>query len=143
MTEKTKFILHAEDDPAHAAIIRMAIERSDLMVRLKQVEDGKEALDYLYRRESFANPVISPRPDLVLLDIRMPRIGGLGVLAVVKKDPVLKSIPVVMLTTSALEKDRSEAQSCGADGYLTKQVNFSEFINMIEELCTNWLQHST
>lgn len=137
--KKTKIILHAEDDPAHAAIIRMVIELSAVTIQLMQVEDGKEALDYLYRQESFADPAVSPRPDLVLLDLRMPRIDGLGVLAAVKKDPALKAIPVVMLTTSASEKDRSEAQSCGADDYLTKPVNFDEFVNMMEELCATWL----
>lgn len=137
--EKTKVILHVEDAMAHAAIIRMGIECSTVKVQLKQVEDGKEALDYLYQRESFVNPETSPRPDLILLDLRMPRIDGLGFLAVVKKDPGLKAIPVVILTTSASEKDRSQAQSCGADAFLTKQVDFDEFVSLIEELCATWL----
>ncbi len=137
--EKNKTLLHAEDDPAHAAIIRMVIERSTRKVQLKQVGDGKEALDYLYRRESFVNPAIFPCPDLVLLDLRMPRIDGLGVLEAVKKDPALKATPVVILTTSASEKDRSAAQHCGADGYLTKPVDFDGFVYMMEELCATWL----
>lgn len=137
-----KTILHAEDDPAHAAIIRMVIERSTRKVQLKQVGDGKEALDYLYRRESFVNPAISPCPDLVLLDLRMPRIDGLGVLEAVKKDPALKATPVVILTTSASEKDRSAAQHCGVDGYLTKPVDFDGFIRLIEKLCVAWLDQS-
>ncbi len=140
MTEaKTKIILHAEDDPAHAAIIRMVIERSTCKAQLKQVVDGKVALDYLYRRESFTDSSDSPRPDLILLDLRMPRIDGLGVLAAIKKDPALKAIPVVMLTTSASEKDQSQAQSCGTDDYLTKPVDFDGFVNMMEEICTTWL----
>ena len=140
--DKTKVILHAEDVLAHAAFVRMAIERCAVTVKLKQVNDGKEALDYLYRRELFVDPVVSPRPDLVLLDVRMPRINGLDVLAIVKKDDALKAIPVVMLTTSTSEKDRSEAQSCGTDGYLIKPADFDDFVNMMEGLCVTWLCQS-
>jgi len=140
--EMNKIILHAEDDPAHAAIIRMVIERSTLKVQLRQVDDGKLALDYLYRRESFANPAVSPCPDLVLLDLRMPRIDGLGVLEAIKKDPALKATPVVILTTSASEKDRSSAQHSGVDGYLTKPVDFEGFVSLIEQLCVTWLDQS-
>lgn len=142
MANMNKTILHAEDDPAHAAIIRMVIERSTLKVQLMQVGDGREALDYLYRRDSFVNPDVSPRPDLVLLDLRMPRINGLGVLEVVKMDPALKTTPVVILTTSASEKDRSAAEQWGVDGYLIKPVDFEGFVSLVKELCATWLKGS-
>jgi len=78
MTRETaKVILHAEDEQAHAAIVRRVIERSSINVQLKQVADGKDALDYLYRRGSHEDPTTSPRPNLILLDLHMPRISEL------------------------------------------------------------------
>ncbi|MBD1399656.1 response regulator [Pelovirga terrestris] len=137
--ENSRVILHAEDEPAHAAIVRLALRHNAGDVQLRQVEDGRSALDYLYRRGPYENSAISPRPDLVLLDLRMPHVSGLEVLAIVKKDPELQTIPVVVLTTSDIEEDRSEARACGVDGYLTKPVDFDKFVSMISELCNTWL----
>ena len=138
-SEKTRVILHAEDEPAHAAIIRMAFQGNVGDVQLRQVSDGREALDYLYRRGIYENPAVSLRPDLILLDFRMPRFSGLEVLAIVKKDPELQTIPVVLLTTSDLAKDQSAAHTCGVDGYLIKPDHFDKFVLMMGELCTTWL----
>ncbi len=137
--EKTKIILHAEDEPAHAAIVRIALQRNVGDVQLRQVEDGRAALDYLYRREGYADPTVAPRPDLILLDLRMPHVSGLEVLAIVKKDPELQTIPVVVLTTSDVEEDRLAARACGVDGYVTKPVDFDKFITLIDTLCVTWL----
>ncbi|MCA1796733.1 MAG: response regulator [Geobacteraceae bacterium] len=137
--EKTRVILHAEDEPAHAAIVRIALQRNVGDVHLRQVGDGKAALDYLYRRGSYEDPAISPRPDLIILDLRMPHVSGLEVLAIVKKDPELQKIPIVVLTTSDVEEDRLEARTCGVDGYLIKPVDFDKFVHMIGELCVTWL----
>src|SRR6056297_2031647 len=140
MTRETaKIILHVEDEPAHATIVRMAIQRHFSDVRLRQIDDGKGALDYLYQRGSYEDPTKSPRPDLILLDLRMPRISGLEFLAIVKKDSVLKAIPVVILTTSDLVKDRADANTYGADGYLIKSGDFDEFVKVLDELCAAWL----
>jgi len=139
MTNEKKIILHAEDEPAHAAIVRMAIQRNIGDVQLTQVVDGKAALDYLYHRGSYEDQALCPRPDLILLDLRMPRISGLEFLAIVKKDSVLKAIPVVILTTSDLVKDRADANTYGADGYLIKSGDFDEFVKMLDELCAAWL----
>ena len=138
--EKTKVLLHAEDDAAHAAIVRLAIQRSLENVQLMQVDDGKAALDYLYRRGSYQDQALSPRPDLILLDIRMPQVSGLEVLAIAKQDAKLRDIPVAILTTSDAEEDRSEANTHGVDSYLTKPVNFDKFISMLDELCADFLQ---
>jgi len=140
--EKTKVILHAEDEPAHAQIVRIAIQRNFGDVQLRQVGDGRAALDYLYRRGFYEDPSVSPRPDLILLDLRMPLMSGLEILAIIKKDAEIQAIPAVVLTTSASEKDRSQAQSYGVDGYLIKPVNFDDFVNMMDELCTTWLAAS-
>lgn len=138
-SEKTRVILHAEDEPAHAAIVRIALQRNAVDVQLRQVDDGRAALDYLYRRGSYADSTISPRPDLILLDLRMPHVDGLEVLAIIKKDPELQAIPVVVLTTSDVEEDRSQARACGVDGYLTKPVDFDKFVSMIRQICVTWL----
>lgn len=136
---KTRIILHAEDEPAHAAIVRIALQRNVSDVQLRQVNDGRAVLDYLYRRGSYEVPAVSPRPDLIILDLRMPHVSGLEVLAIVKKDPKLQTIPAVVLTTSDVEEDRSKAHTCGVDGYLTKPVDFDRFVDMIKQLCVTWL----
>ena len=132
--ETTRVILHAEDEPAHAAIVRIVLQRNVGDVQLKQVDDGRAALDYLYRRGSYEDPAVSPKPDLILLDLRMPHVSGLEVLAIVKKDPELQTIPVVVLTTSDIEEDRLEARTCGVDGYLTKPVDFDRLLTKIHAL---------
>ena len=137
--EKCRVILHAEDEPAHAEIVRFAIQRNVGDVQLMHVGDGREALDYLYRRGPYEDPAVSPRPDLMILDLRMPHASGLDVLAIVKNDPERQTIPVVILTTSDVEEDRSAAHACGVDGYLTKPVNFDKFVSMIDKLCVAWL----
>ena len=136
---KTRIILHAEDEPAHAAIVRIALQRNVGDVQLRQVGDGRAALDYLYRRGSYEDPAVSPTPDLLLLDLRMPHVGGLDVLTIVKNDPELQTIPVVVLTTSDVDEDRSAAHACGVDGYLTKPVDFDKFVSVINKLCVAWL----
>jgi len=138
-SERNKVILHVEDEPAHAAIVRIALQRNVGDINLRQVDDGGVALDYLYRRGPYEDPALSPRPDLILLDLRMPRISGLEFLAIIRKNSELQAIPVVMLTTSDLAEDRLEANAHGVDGYLTKPVNFEKFIRMMNELCTIWL----
>lgn len=117
---ETRVILHAEDEPAHAEIVRIAIQRTIGDVQLNQVGDGRAALDYLYRRGPYEDPAVSPRPDLILLDLRMPHVSGFDVLDAVKKNPALQRTPVVELD---VEVDRSKARTCGADGYLTKPVS--------------------
>jgi len=138
-SEKTKILLHAEDDAAHAAIVRLAIQRNMDNVQLMQVGDGKAALDYLYRRGSYQDHALSPRPDLILLDIRMPQVSGLEVLAIAKQDAKLRDIPVAVLTTSDAEEDRFEADARGVDSYLTKPVDYDKFTGMIKQLCADFL----
>lgn len=138
-SEKTKVILHAEDEPAHAAIVRAALQLNFNDVQLRQVNDGRAALDYLYRRGSYADSAVSPEPALILLDLRMPHVSGLEVLTAVKQDSRLQRIPVVVLTTSDAGEDRAEAQASGVDGYLTKPVDFEGFVAMVRQICVTWL----
>ncbi len=132
-------ILLAEDDPAHAEIIRRTLKTSRIANRMEHVSDGQKALDYLYRRESFTDPDIAPRPGLILLDLRMPRIDGLDVLRQIKSDTDLARIPTVILTTSAAETDMARAYDAHANSYLVKPVDFDKFTSMMETVGYYWL----
>ena len=139
MKGKPIVILLVEDDPAHAEIVRRNFEGSRIANRLIHVPDGQAALDYLYRRGEFHNPELSPRPGVVLLDLRLPKVDGLEVLKTVKADHELSRIPVVVLTTSAAEADMARAYDCHANSYLVKPVDFSQFVDLMEMLGYYWL----
>jgi len=132
-------ILLVEDDPAHAEIVRRNFEDFRMANRLVHVPDGSEALDYLYRRGAFAPPAPAPRPGLVLLDLRLPKVEGLEVLRTVKADPELCSVPVVILTTSAAESDMVKAYTSHANSYLVKPVGLPEFVELMKTLGYYWL----
>lgn len=132
-------ILLAEDDPAHAEIIRRTMKVARIANRMEHVADGQLALDYLYRREGFADPAVSPRPGVILLDLRMPRIDGLDVLRQIKSDPDLTRIPTVILTTSAAEIDVARAYDAHANSYLVKPVDFDKFTKMMDTVGYYWL----
>ena len=139
MTVEPIVILLAEDDPAHAEIVRRNLESSRIANRLEHVADGQGALDYVYRRGAFSDPERSPRPGLILLDLRMPRVDGLEVLQAVKSDPALARIPVVILTTSSAETDMARAYDQHANSYLVKPVDFSMFVSLMDALGYYWL----
>jgi CheY-like chemotaxis protein len=132
-------ILLVEDDPAHAEIVRRNFARSGIANRLFHVSDGQEALDYLYRSGRFTEREDTPRPGLILLDLRLPKIDGLEVLRIIKSDPDLNPIPVVILTTSAAESDMVRAYDCHANSYLVKPVDFTQFIELMDILGYYWL----
>ena len=132
-------ILLVEDDEAHAEIIRRNFRDSRVSNRLIHVGDGQEALDYLFQRNAFSNPDESPRPGIVLLDLRLPKVDGLEVLKVIKSDPDLASIPTVVLTTSSAEADMVKAYEHHANSYLVKPVDFSQFTKLMEVFGYYWL----
>jgi len=132
-------ILLVEDDPAHAEIVRRNFREFRMANRLEHVEDGQEALDYLHRQGRYTDPETAPRPGLILLDLRLPRVDGLEVLQSIKEDPDLQSIPVVVLTTSAAESDMVRAYANHANSYLVKPVDFSQFLELMKVLGYYWL----
>jgi len=132
-------ILLVEDEPAHAEIVRRNFETIGVTNSLKYVSDGEAALDYLYRNNSFSDPASSPRPGLILLDLRLPKVDGLQVLKTIKADPALKNIPVVVLSTSASEADIATAYTNNANSYLVKPVDFTQFSELLEALGTYWM----
>ncbi|MCA9933246.1 MAG: response regulator [Ardenticatenaceae bacterium] len=132
-------ILLVEDNPAHAELITRSLEDHEIPSDIFHVNDGEKALDFLYRRGQFANLAENTLPNVILLDIRMPKMSGLEVLKEIKLSPSLRHIPVIMLTTSEAEQDVSAAYKNYANSYLVKPVEFSKFIELMEEIGYYWL----
>ena len=132
-------VLLVEDDPAHAEIVRRNLEDFGVANRLIHVSDGEAALDFLYRRGAYQDPTDSPRPDLILLDLRLPRISGMEVLETVKADARVSQIPVVVLTTSAAESDVVRAYDHHVNSYLVKPVELAQFASLLKTLGYYWL----
>ena len=132
-------ILLVEDDLAHAEIVQRNFESCPVANRVIHVTDGQAALDYVKRQGDYSDPVKSPRPGVVLLDLRLPKIDGLEVLKSMKTDPKLRAIPVVVLTTSKAEIDMVKAYDLHANSYLVKPVNFTQFIQLMETFGDYWL----
>lgn len=139
MQTEQPVVLLVEDNAAHAEIVRRQMQRAGKVCRLEHVTDGQEALDYLYRTNNYRDPRRSPRPHLILLDLRMPRIDGLAVLKAIKSDSSLARIPVVVLTTSADRGDIAAAYAGKANSYLVKSVDCAEFSSLLDNLCDYWL----
>ena len=132
-------ILLVEDDPAHAEIVQRNLKDFRVANRIIHVEDGQAALDYLFRRGAYSAPQSSPRPEIVLLDLRLPKVDGLEVLRQIKEDTDLKRIPTVILTTSNVESDMVQAYSNGAGSYLVKPVDFEKFTKLMNDFGYYWL----
>lgn len=129
-----------EDDENDVRITRRALKKSGLQGTLSVTRDGQEALDYLYRRPPFEDPAEHPRPGLVLLDINIPKMNGIEVLRTIKEDPELRRIPVLMLTTSTRQEDVAAAFAHGANGFITKPIQFSRFVEVVRILGEYWSQ---
>jgi CheY-like chemotaxis protein len=129
-------ILLVEDEPADAHLVRSALQEGRVFCKLHHVADGIEAVAFLrHQGEQYQNV---PRPDMILLDLNMPRMNGREFLAVIKADEALKSIPVVVLTTSDVERDITASYHLGAAGYITKPVDMEQFIDAIRQVGNYW-----
>ncbi len=124
-------VLLVEDDPGDVLMIREAFAENKLRNRLTVVSDGVEAMEFLRREGPHAQ---APRPDLILLDLNLPRRDGREVLSDVKGDPDLRSIPVVVLTTSSAEEDILRSYNLHANAFVTKPVDFDSFIDVIKQI---------
>ena len=129
-------ILMVEDNEGDVLLTRLALKDSKILVELDVVEDGVEAIDYLRHRGKYAG---APRPDLILLDLNLPRMDGREVLEEVKSDPDLRRIPVVILTGSAAEEDLIRAYDLHANCYVVKPVGAEEFGAIVKAIPTFWL----
>lgn len=139
MTGEPLTILLVEDNDAHAELIMRSFEDHRMVNRLLRVVDGEAALDYLNRRGDFSDPVVSPTPHLILLDLRLPKIGGLEVLAEIRRDDRIGAVPTVILTTSRAEQDAARAYKLHANSYLVKPVDFHEFEQLVDDLGFYWM----
>lgn len=124
-------ILLVEDSPGDVRLTREALREGKVANELHVVSNGEAALAYLRRGPGYEG---TPTPDLILLDLNLPRMSGLEVLAELKKDPTFRTIPVAVLTTSEAEADVHRSYDLGASCYLTKPVSFTEFLKMIEAI---------
>jgi CheY-like chemotaxis protein len=139
MMGEALLIMLVEDNADHAELVIRTLENHRIANRIKHFTDGQSALDYLLRRHEYANPDASPRPHIILLDLRLPRVDGLEVLRAIKQEEELKGIPVIILTTSEAEKDVARAYDNHANSYLVKPVGFEDFSKLMDDLGFYWL----
>ncbi|HKP74126.1 MAG TPA: response regulator [Longimicrobiaceae bacterium] len=136
MVARVVELLLVEDSPGDVELTREALDEAKVRNRLSVVPDGVEALAFLRREGPYRD---APRPDLVLLDLNLPRMGGREVLAEIKADPALRTVPVVVLTTSQAERDVLAAYRLHANAYIVKPVDLDQFLGVIRSVEGFWL----
>jgi len=137
---KPSIILLVEDDRGSQELTRRALDEGKIRNDLRIVEDGEEALAYLFRRGKYKDPATSPRPDLLLLDLNLPRVDGREVLEQIRADSKLRRMAVVVLTTSRQEEDILRSYELGCNSFITKPVDINQFIRVIQALERYWFQ---
>jgi len=142
MENEPRIILLVEDNPDHAELVRRSFRKQQLASQIYHVSDGEAALDYLFQRgdtHGVYPPQGLPRPHLILLDLRLPKIDGLEVLREIKTNVELRHIPVVVLTTSEAQGDLDKAYDHHVNSYLVKPVGFDRFTQLMNDLSHYWL----
>ncbi|MDO9567480.1 MAG: response regulator [Candidatus Desulfaltia sp.] len=138
MKGKPVDILLVEDNEDHIELTLRALKNNNLINDIHVVRDGQEALDFVYHLGKYKDTEKYPRPGLILLDIHLPKINGFEVLETLKKDPDVKSIPIIMLTTSSRDEEIAKSYAGGANSYVTKPVDFGEFVKKIKDMKLYW-----
>ncbi|MBI3608110.1 MAG: response regulator [Nitrospirae bacterium] len=136
-------ILLVEDNLQDIEITRRAFAKGRVRNDLMVVRDGEEALDYLHHRGKFHDPATSPRPGMILLDLNLPKVGGLEVLQQIKQDDHLKTIPVIVLTVSQREEDVVRSYDLGVNTYIQKPVEFDSFMRVVNAVHEYWILIAT
>ena len=131
-------ILLVEDNPDHVILTKMVFEKYNVANKVYVATDGADAIDFIYHRGKYNNGSNSPRPGLILLDVKLPKMDGFEVLKQLKSDPVYSSIPVVMLTTSSRDEEIARGYAEGANSYVTKPVKFNEFAEKVKNIGLYW-----
>ncbi len=135
----SKIILLVEDNPSDVALTQRALAKSHIANELVIAEDGQEALDYLFGGGQYASRDVSESPALILLDLKLPRVDGLQVLRQIRADEQTRRLPVVILTTSKEEQDVAQSYDLGANSYIRKPVDFTQFVEAIQHMGLYWL----
>lgn len=135
---KSITILLADDDPDDRMLVQEAFEENHLLNVVHTVEDGEELLEYLYKKGRFAETAV--RPNMILLDLNMPRKSGLEALQEIKADPDLRRIPVIVLTTSKAEEDIIRSYDLGVNSFVVKPVTFESLVELVKTLGNYWFQ---
>ncbi len=133
-------LLLVEDNPGDVRLTKEALKAGNVVVNLSVARDGVEAIDFLRRRGAFQ---AAPTPDLILLDLNLPRKNGREVLSEIKADPILKKIPVLVMTTSRAEQDINRAYSLNANCYITKPMDLDEFLRIVKSIEEFWMKTVT
>jgi len=131
-------ILLVEDNPDHVILTKRVLEEYNVANKVYIVGDGAEALDFIYHRGKYNSGSDAPRPGLILLDVKLPKVDGFEVLKQLKSDPEHRSIPIVMLTTSARDEEVARGYAEGANSYVTKPVIFNEFAEKVKNIGLYW-----
>lgn len=131
-------LLMADDDEEDRMLTKEALAESRVANEMRFVADGEDLMDYLHRRGKYADPSQAPRPGLILLDLNMPRKDGREALREIKADPDLRTIPVVVLTTSKAEEDIVRSYTFGASSFITKPVTFDGLVEVMKTLGRYW-----
>ncbi|MBN2440552.1 MAG: response regulator [Spirochaetales bacterium] len=131
-------ILLIEDNEDHIEHTLDALHEVGLVKDIKVVQDGEEAIQYLYREGKYSNPLNSPRPDLILLDVKLPKLNGFEILKRIKNDPDLRVIPVILLTTTGKKEDIDKGARLGTNDYIVKPVEYEIFIQKVKGLGKYW-----
>ena len=137
MTDKT--ILLVEDNPDDEALTLRALKKNNILNEVVVARDGVEALDYLFGEGSYAGRDLSHMPEVILLDLKLPKIDGLEVLKRMRSDPRTKLLPVIILTSSVRDQDVAESYGLGANSYIRKPVDFEQFTEAVRQLGLYWL----
>ncbi len=133
-------LLMADDDPEDRLLAREAFQEARLANDLRFVSDGEELMDYLFRRGKFTDPSASPRPGLILLDLNLPKKDGREALQEIKNEDSLRTIPVIILTTSKAEEDVMRSYDIGANSYITKPVTFEKLVEIMRTIGRYWFE---
>lgn len=139
MDQMSKTILLVEDNPDDAKLTLRAFTRNNMLNPIVVARDGVEALDFLFARGAYAERAGKPPPTLIILDLKLPKLDGLGVLKAIRGDARTRLIPVVILTSSKEEQDLIQGYSLGANSYVRKPVDFTEFVEAVRLLGVYWL----
>jgi two-component system, response regulator len=134
-----KYVLLVEDNPDEVLLTREAFKRGQIFNKLSVVNDGRQALDFLFSRGNHMNRDTTNKPALILLDLKLPRISGLDVLREVKANPDTSCIPIIVLTSSTEDRDRDESYRLGANDYICKPTALFEFVEIVKKIKIKWL----